>query len=142
MGASFAPNRLAVFQRDVVHRTALRTLPAANAGIRYGKSIRFHKKFVENRVDRTAHKAVVEVVPRRREWLIALNRRNSSVNARLGLGDDFVRFVSLGRGEHRNVVLRHDDLRRAHAGNRLFRAKFAIVLVGVADLAAAGHDEP
>ena len=30
--AGFAPNRLAVFQRDVVHRTALRTLPATDAG--------------------------------------------------------------------------------------------------------------
>ena len=28
----FAPNRLAVFQRDIVHRTAFRALPAADAG--------------------------------------------------------------------------------------------------------------
>ena len=142
VGASFAPNRLAVFQRDVVHRTALRALPAADAGVRYGKGVRFDEKSVENRVDRAAHKAVIEIVPRRRERLIALNRRNRSVDAGFGLGDDFPRFVRLRRGKHRNVVLRHDDLRRAHAGNRLFRAEVAIILVGIADLAAAGHDEP
>ena len=73
VGASFAPNRLAVFQRDVVHRTALRALPAADAGVRDSKSIRFDAEFIENQVDRPAHKAVVEIVPRRRKRLIALN---------------------------------------------------------------------
>ena len=32
VGAVLAPNRLAVFERDVVHRTALHALPAADAG--------------------------------------------------------------------------------------------------------------
>ena len=32
VGAVFASGRLAVFERDVVHRTALRALPAADAG--------------------------------------------------------------------------------------------------------------
>ena len=142
VGTVLAPNRLAVFERDVVHRTALRALTAADAGLRYGKGVRFDEAFVENRIDRAAHEAVIEIVPCRRERLIALNRRNCSVDAGLALGDDLPRFVRLRRGEHRNVVLRHDDLRRAHAGKSLFRTEFAIVLVGVADLAAAGHDEP
>ena len=102
----------------------------------------FDEEFVENRIDWAAHEAVIEIVPCRRERLIALNRRNCSVNARLGLGDDLPRFVRLRREEHRNVILRHNDLRRAHAGNRLFRAEFAIISVGIADLAAAGHNKP
>ena len=142
VGAVLAPNRLAVFQRDVVHRTALRALPAADAGVRDSKSIRFDAEFIENGVDRPAHEAVVEVVPRRRERLIGLNRGDGAVDAGLGLGDDLPRFVRLRRREHRNVVLRHDDLRRPHAGKTLFCAEFTVILVGVADLAAAGHDEP
>ena len=142
VGTVLAPDWLTVFERDVIHWTAFRTLPAADAGIRSSESICLDEAFIENRIDRAAHAAVVEIVPCRRERLIALNRCNRSVDARLGLGDDLPRFVRLRRGEHRNVVLRHDDLHRAHAGNRLFRAEFAIVLVGVADLAATGHDEP
>ena len=142
VGTVLAPNRLAVFQRDVIHRTALCALPAADAGIRDSKGIRFDEAFVEDRIDRTAHKAVIEIVPRRRERLVGLNRGDGAVDVRFGLGDDFPRFVRLRRGEHRNVVLRHDDLRRAHAGNALFRAELAIILVGIADFAAAGHNEP
>lgn len=40
------------------------------------------------------------------------------------------------------VFPRHDDLRRAHVDEALFAAERAVVLRGVADLAAAVHDEP
>ena len=88
VGAVLAPNRRTVFDCNVVHRTALRALPAADAGVRYGKGVRFDEEFVENRIDRAAHEAVVEVVPRRRKRLIGLNRCDCAVNVRFGLSDD------------------------------------------------------
>ena len=48
--AGFAPNRLAVFECDVVHRTTLCALTTADTGVRYGESIRIHKEFVSDSI--------------------------------------------------------------------------------------------
>ena len=44
--------------------------------------------------------------------------------------------------KHRNVILRHNDLRRAHVGKPFFRAEVTVILGSIPDLAAAGYDEP
>ena len=54
VGAVFAPDRLAVFQTDVVQGTQLHAPAAADAGIRCPESIGFYKKAIEHRVHRTA----------------------------------------------------------------------------------------
>ena len=70
----------------------------------------FDEEFVENRIDRATHEAVVEIVPRWLKRLIALNRGDGAFNAGFSFGDDFARFVRLGRREHRNIILRHENL--------------------------------
>ena len=69
MGAVFAPDRLSVFQTDVVQRAQLHALTAADAGIRCAEGIGFYKEAIEHRVHRAAHKAVVEVISWRGKFL-------------------------------------------------------------------------
>ena len=69
VGTVFAPDRLSVFQMDVVQGAQLHALTAADAGIRCPEGVRLYKEVIEHRVYRAAHKAVVEVVSRRRKLL-------------------------------------------------------------------------
>lgn len=57
-------------------------------------------------------------------------------------GNNLLRFFCLGYVEHGNIILRHDNLRRAHISKLFFFAKPAVIPESVADLAAADHDEP
>ena len=50
---------------DIVQRTQPRAFAAANAFIVGAEFIRFHEKRVERRIHGGAHKAVIEIVPRR-----------------------------------------------------------------------------
>ena len=70
------------------------------------------------------------------------DRGDRAVDERLGFGDDPASLLDGWRVEHGDEILRHDDLRRAHVDEALFAAERAVVLRGVADLAAAVHDEP
>ena len=58
VGAVAAPDRLAVLNRDVVHRAKPGTLTAAGAGVAGRKGVRSDEERIENRIHRAAHKAV------------------------------------------------------------------------------------
>lgn len=62
VGAVTAPDRLAVLNRDVVHRAEPGTLTAAGAGIADRKGVCFDEERIEDWIHRAAHKAVVEVI--------------------------------------------------------------------------------
>ena len=142
VGAVAAPDRLAVLDCDVVCWAKLGTLTAAGAGFAGRKSICFDEERIEDWIHRTAHKAVVEVIAGWCERLILCDGGGHTVNVRLRPGNDLPRFLRLGCVEHGNVIFRHDDLRRAHIGELFLLAEHAVILNGIADLTAAGHDEP
>ena len=142
VGAVAAPDRPAILERDVVCWAEPDTLAAAGAGIAGRKRLRFDKERIEDRIYRAAHEAVVEVTTRRRECLTGRDGRDCAGNVRLRFDNDLPRLLRLGRVEHGNVILRHDDLRRTHIGELFFSAKHMVIFGGIADLAAAGHDEP
>ena len=70
VSAVAAPDRLAVLNRDVVHRAKPGTLTAADAGIAGRKGICFDEERIEDWIYRAAHKVVVEVIAGRCERLI------------------------------------------------------------------------
>lgn len=142
VGAVAAPDRPAVLNGNVVGRAEPDTLAAAGAGVARRERLRFDKERIEDRIHRTAHEAVVKVIAGRRECLTGRNGGDCAVNVRLCPGNDLPRFLRLGRIEHGNVILRHDDLRRTHIGKLFLPAECVVVFGGVTDLAAAGHDEP
>ena len=142
VGAVAAPDRLAVLNRDVVHRAEPGTLTAAGAGIADRKGVCFDEERIEDRIHRTAQKAVVEVIAGQGKRLTLPDGGDHTVNVRLRPGNDLPRFLRQRRTEHGNVILWHDDLCRAHIGELFLLAERAIIPRGIADLAAAGHDEP
>ena len=73
VGAVLAPDRFAVMQGDIVGGTTPDTLTAADAGAAYSEGIRLNKERVEERIDSTAHEAIVEVAARRGKVSISLN---------------------------------------------------------------------
>ena len=142
VGAVAAPDRLAVLNRDVVRWAEPGTLTAAGAGIAGCKSICFDEERIEDRIHRAAHEAVVEVITGRCKLLIRRDGGDHTANVRFRLGNDLPCFLRARRVEHGNVIFRHDDLRRAHIGELFLPAERAVIPRGIADLAAAGHDEP
>lgn len=142
VGTVTAPDRLAVLNRDIVRRAEPGTLTAAGAGIAGHKGICFDEERIEDWIHRTAHEAVVEVIAGRREGLICRDGGDHTVNVRLRPGNDLPRLLCLRRVEHGNVIFRHDDLRRTHIGELFLLAERTVIFGGIADLTAAGHDEP
>lgn len=142
VGAVAVPDRSAVLNGNVVGRAEPDTLAAAGAGVARRERICFDEERIKDWVYRAAHEAVVKVAAGRRECLTGRNGGDCAVNVRLRLGDDLPRLLRLGRVEHGNVILGHDNLRRTHIGKLLFPTDCMVVFGGVADLTAAGHDEP
>lgn len=142
VGAVAAPDRPAVLDGDVVGRAELGALTAAGAGVAGSERLCFDKKRIEDGIHRTAHEAVIEVIAGRRECLTGRDGGDCAVNVRLRLGDDLPRLLRLGCVKHGNVILGHDDLCRSHIGELFVPAERVVILGGVANLAAAGHDEP
>ena len=142
VGTVATPDRLAVLNRDIVCRAEPDTLTAADAGVAGCKGICFDEERIEDRIHRAAHKAVVEVIAGLRERLIRCNGGDHTVNVRLSLSNDLPRFLRLRHVEHGNVIFGHDDLRRAHTGELSLLAERTVIPSGIADLTAAGHDEP
>ena len=142
VGAVAAPDRLAVLNRDVVRWAEPGTLTAAGAGIASRKGICFDEERIEDRIHRAAHEAVVEIIAGRCERLIGRDGGDHTINVRLRFSNDLPRFLRLRRVEHGNVIFRHDDLRRAHIGELFLPAERTVIPCGIADLTAAGHNEP
>ena len=142
MGAVFAPDRLSVFQMDVVQRTQLHAPAAADAGIRCPESIRFYKEAIEHWVHWAAHKAVVEGLSRRGKFLPGLELRQHLLKRRLCLLHDTPGLLLLGCMEHGNVVFRHDDLRSPHIMQVFLRRKLPVIACCIANFAAAVHHKP
>ena len=142
MGAVFAPDRLSVFQTDVVQRAQLHALTAADAGIRCAEGIGFYKEAIEHRVHRAAHKAVVEVISWRGKFLPVSELGQHLLKCRLCLLHNAPCLLLLGCIEHGNVVFRHDDLGCAHVLQLLLRRKLPVIACRIADLAAAIHHKP
>ena len=142
VGAVAAPDGPTVLNGNVVGRAEPDTLAAAGAGVARRERLRFDKERIENRIHRAAHEAVIKVIAGHRECLAGRDGRDCAVNVRFRPGDDLPRLLRLGRIEHGNVILGHDDLRRTHIGELFFPTKRMVIFGGIADLAAAGHDEP
>jgi len=142
VGAVFAPDRLSVFQTDVVQRAQLHALTAADAGIRCAEGIGFYKEAIKHRVYRAAHKAVVEVVSRRGKFLPGSELGQHLLKRRLCLLHDALCLLIPGCIEHGNVVFRHDDLGRAHILQLLLRCKLPVIACRIANFAAAVHHKP
>mgnify|MGYP006993485110 CR=1 FL=1 len=142
VGAVLPPNGLPGLQGDVVEGASPDALPAAGAGVSSGEGVCFHEAGIEDGIHRPAHEAVIELPPGRGKGPVFPDGGDRAVYVRLRSGHDLPGFLHLRGVEHGNVVLRHDDLRRAHAGKIFFLTETAVVPVGIADLAAAGHDEP
>ena len=142
MGAVLAPRRFAVLERDVVHRAETDALTAADAFAARCKGVRLNKKRVEDWVHGTAYEAIVEVAARRGKVSFSPNGGDGVLNTRLGIGYNFSRFVRLRRVEHGDVVFRHNDLSGSPICKAFRLTEFTVEFGGVADLAAAGHDEP
>ena len=90
-----APDRAAVWQRDVIHRAELLAFSAADTSGACSKGLRLHKQWIEDRIHRAAHKAVIEVFARRRKHLTRTDRGNGAVGERLCPGDDLPRLLDL-----------------------------------------------
>lgn len=142
VGAVAAPDGPAILDSDVVGRAEPGTLAAAGTGVAGRKRLRFDKERIEDRIHRAAHEAVVEVIARRRECLTGRDGGGRTVNVWLRFSDNLPRLLHLGCVEHGDVILWHDDLCRSHIGELFLLAERAIIFGGIADLAAAGHDEP
>ena len=142
VSAVFAPDRLAVFQPDIVQGAQLHALAASDTGIRCPEGIRLHKKAIERRVYRAAHKTVVEGVSQWRKFLPGSDLRQRLLKRRLCLLHDAPRLLFLRRMEHGNVVFRHDDLSCAHVPQMLLGCKLLVIFRRIADLAAAIHHKP
>lgn len=142
VGAVAVPNRPAVLNGNVVGRAEPDTLAAAGAGIAGRKRLRFDKERIEDRIHRAAHEAVIKVIAGHRECLVSRDGRDCAVNVRLRLGNNLPCLLRLGRVEHGNVILGHDNLRCLHIGELFFPTKRMVIFGGIADLTAAGHDEP
>lgn len=140
--AFLSPHGFPGCEPDVVQRAVPDTLPAADAGISDPEGVGFDKEPVERRIDRTAHEAVVKIVPRRGKGLIRPDARDDLIDDGFRLFHDHCGFLSLRGPEHRNVVFGHDDLCRPHVAQLLFSGEQAVVFCRVSDLAAAVHDEP
>ena len=142
VGAVAAPDRLAVLDRAVVRGAAFGALAAAGAGVTGRKRLCLDKARVEDRIHRAAHEAVIEIVAGRCELLPRLDSRDGSVNVRLRPGNDLPCFLRLRCVEHGDVIFGHDNLRRAHIDKLFLLTERAVILSGITDLTAAGHDEP
>lgn len=64
MRAVFAPHRFGIHDVNIVHRAFPGTQTAAGAGVARVKGVRLHKNLIENGIDQTAHRAIIEIVPR------------------------------------------------------------------------------
>ena len=142
MGAFLAPDGFAVFEPNVVRRTLTDALPAPGAGIRCPKAGGFHDEAVEDRVDRSAHEAVIEIASRRGKGLSVFQAGDDLCNRWFCLFHDLPGLLRLRHGEHGDVVFWHDDLRRAHAAQIFLPGKLAVILCRVPDFAAAVHHKP
>ena len=142
VGTVFAPDGLPIPQHNAVGRAAPGALAAADAGIADSKGVCPDKAGIENGVYRPAHKTVIKVVSRGSKGLTGANGGYGAVNTRLSRGHDLPCLIDVRSVEHGNVVLRHDDLCRAHADKTFCLTEHPVIFVGAADLAAAGHDEP
>ena len=142
VGAAFAPDGPAVPEGDAVGGTAAGAPAAAGAGLRNGKGAGFDEAGIEDGVHRPAHEAVIETIVGRGKGAALPDGGDRTVDIRLGLGHDASGFLRLRSVKHGDVVLRHDDLGCPHVRQALGLTEGAIIPAGVADLAAAGHDEP
>ena len=142
MGAVLPPDGLPGLQGDVVGGAAPDALAAAGAGISDSEGICLYKAGIEDGIHRPAHKAVIEPAAGRGKGPVFPDGGDRAVYVRLRSGHDLPGLLRLRGVEHGNVVLRHDDLCRAHKGKAFCLTEAAVVTVGIADLAAAGHDEP
>ena len=93
MSALISPYRLAVFKCNVVHRAVFNTLTASDTGIICLKCSSFHKELIKNRIYRTTHETVIEIVSWYRKRVFCLNTGNSVHNSSLSILYNFSCFL-------------------------------------------------
>ena len=142
VGAMAAPGGLAALQGDVVGGAEPGTLTAAGAGVADGEGFVLDEERIEEGIHRAAHEAVIEIAAGRGKRLSRSDGGDGTVDIRFRLGHDLPGLVRLRGVEHGDVVLRHDDLGGALIDQVLFPAEGTVISGGIADLAAAGHNEP
>lgn len=142
VSAVAAPDGPAFLNGNVVGRAEAGALAAAGTGVASRKRLCFDKERIEDRIHRATHEAVIKVVTGRRECLTGRDGGGRTINVWLRLGNDLLCFFCLGCVEHGNVIFGHDDLCRPHIGELFFPAKCMVIFGGIANLTAAGHNEP
>ena len=139
--AFLSPDRLLIDQADIIYRTSPDTLPTACACIARPECFGLNNT-IENRIDRTAHQAIIKVIPGRRESFAIFEMRDNLINTRFCSGYDLPCLLRLRRPEHRNIIFRHNNLSRSHVTQMLSCSNFPIVPGSISDLSAAVHHEP
>ena len=141
MGALAVIDRPSAGEGDVVRGTYLGAFAAGDAPVRDGEGFVPDDEFVKHAVDYAALQAVEGAGGALGEGLAAADELRSALEHRAGAADYALRLLGARRAEERDVVFRHDDLEHAAVIEPPFRAEGAQALSGVADFAAAGHDE-
>ena len=90
------PYRLSVFKYNVILWAVFNTLTASDTSIICLKCSSFHEELIKNRIYRTTHKTVVEIVSWYRERLFCFNTGNGIHNSRLSIFYNFSCFLCLG----------------------------------------------
>ena len=90
------PYRLSVFKCNVILWAVFNTLTASDTSIICLKCSSLHEELIKNRIYRTTHKTVVEIVSWYRERLLCLNTGNGILNSRLSIFYNFSCFLCLG----------------------------------------------
>lgn len=142
VGTLAAPYRPACCQADVVQRAALDALSASDAAVIRLERPGLDEEPVKDRVDRPAHKTVVQILAGGGKRLSGLDAVNGLLDSRGGAVHDAPGLGRVRGGEHGNVVLRHLDGGGTHGAQLLALCQPAVIVVGAADLAAAVHHKP
>ena len=86
--AILSPDRRLIDQADIIYRTSPDTLPTACACIARPEYFGLNNNTIENRIDRTAHQAIIKVIPGRRESFAIFEMRDNLINTRFCSGHD------------------------------------------------------
>lgn len=142
VGTLAAPYRPACCQADVVQWAALDALSASDAAVIRPERPGLDEEPVKDRVDRPAHKTVVQILAGGGKRLSGLDAVNGLLDSRGGAVHDAPGLGRVRGGEHGNIVLRHLDGGGTHGSQLLALCQLAVIVVGAADLAAAVHHKP
>ena len=142
MGTVFAPHRLFLPKLNIVHRTFSNTQSASSTGFTCFKIIRFYNHFIKNRVHRSTHQTVIQIIPRYRKFLLLLNTFDCCLNIRFRFCRNLLCLIHLWCIEHGDIILRHNNLCCSHIVKLFLFCQAAIILCCITDFTATIHHKP